>query len=73
MIVMLVALSMLLYSPFNQLFHPGYNQIGIWTGDRTPLSSYFTHWGLLCSLSFLVCLGNLSVAGGYAALCAEKA
>jgi YYY domain-containing protein len=47
MIVMLVALSMLLYSPFNQLFHPGYNQIGIWTGDRTPLSSYFTHWGLL--------------------------
>ncbi|MEL7645924.1 MAG: DUF2298 domain-containing protein [Anaerolineaceae bacterium] len=47
MIALLAALSMLLYTPFNQLFHPGYNQIGLWTGDRTPLSSYFTHWGLL--------------------------
>lgn len=47
MIIALTALSMLLYSPFNRLFHPGYNQIGLWTGDRTPLSSYFTHWGLL--------------------------
>jgi uncharacterized membrane protein len=47
MIAALTGLSMLLYSPFNRLFHPGYNQIGLWTGDRTPLSSYFTHWGLL--------------------------
>ena len=47
MIAALTGLSMLLYLPFNRLFHPGYNQIGIWTGDRTPLGSYFTHWGLL--------------------------
>jgi YYY domain-containing protein len=47
MIALLTVLSMLLYAPFNRLFHPGYSQIGFWTGDRTPLSSYFTHWGLL--------------------------
>ncbi|MFZ3070457.1 MAG: DUF2298 domain-containing protein [Anaerolineaceae bacterium] len=50
LIALLFALSSLMYRPFTTLFHPGYSQIGIWTGDRTPLSSYFTHWGLLIFL-----------------------
>ncbi len=46
----LIVLSTLLYKPFNANFHPGYSQIGLWTGDKTPLVSYFTHWGLLLFL-----------------------
>lgn len=52
MIALLYGLSSIMYRPFTSMFHPGYNQIGFWTGDRTPLSSYFTHWGLLI---FLIC------------------
>ena len=47
LMLVLVVLSSVLYTPFNQNFHPGYSQIGLWSGDRTPLNSYFTHWGLL--------------------------
>jgi YYY domain-containing protein len=47
LMLVLVVLSSVLYTPFNRNFHPGYSQLGFWTGDRTPLSSYFTHWGLL--------------------------
>ncbi len=46
----LFVLSKLLYLAFNRWFYPGYGQIGIWDGDRTPLNSYFTHWGLLLFL-----------------------
>ena len=42
----LVLLSFLLYSPFADWFRQGYTSIEIWEGDRTPLSSYLTHWGL---------------------------
>jgi YYY domain-containing protein len=41
-----VLLTMLLYQPFTQWFGQGYTKIELWEGDRTPLSSYFTHWGL---------------------------
>ncbi len=49
-VVGLYFISSLLYRPFNRWFYPGYGQIGMWDGDRTPLSSYFTHWGLILFL-----------------------
>lgn len=49
-VVALYLISSLLYKPFNRWFYPGYGQIGIWDGDKTPLASYFTHWGLLLFL-----------------------
>ncbi len=49
-VVVLYLIASLLYQPFNRWFYPGYGQIGIWDGDRTPLVSYFTHWGLLLFL-----------------------
>jgi YYY domain-containing protein len=42
----LVLLAFLLYQPFSYWFRQGYTEIEVWRGDRTPLSSYFTHWGL---------------------------
>jgi YYY domain-containing protein len=42
----LVLLSFLLYQPFAYWFGQGYTRVDIWEGDRTPLDSYFTHWGL---------------------------
>ncbi len=45
-VLVLVLLSILLYSPFSYWFRQGYKTIEIWEGDRTPLTSYFTHWGL---------------------------
>ena len=49
-VVVLYLISSVLYRPFNRWFYPGYGQIGLWDGDRTPLASYFTHWGLLLFL-----------------------
>lgn len=46
-LLLLALLSRLLYLPFNQNFYPGFSQIGLWSGDRTPLASYLTHWGLI--------------------------
>ncbi len=45
-IMLLVGLTVLLYQPFNAYFKPGYSEIGYWTGAKTPLGSYFTHWAL---------------------------
>jgi len=49
---LLVLLSQLFYQPFNTWY---YQKFGVeyWKGDRTPVGSYFTHWGL-----FLVTLGS---------------
>ena len=49
-VVVLYLIASLLYQPFNRWFYPGYGQIGLWDGDKTPLVSYFTHWGLLLFL-----------------------
>lgn len=49
-VLILYFLSSLLYKPFNRWFYPGFGQIGMWDGDRTPLASYFTHWALLLFL-----------------------
>ena len=45
-VLCLVLLAFLLYQPFTYWFRQGYTEIEIWRGNRTPLSSYFTHWGL---------------------------
>jgi YYY domain-containing protein len=45
-VMALVSLSVLLYQPFSYWFRQGYTNIEIWKGDRTPLNSYLTHWGL---------------------------
>ena len=49
-VVILYFISSLLYRPFTRWFYPGYGQIGLWDGDKTPLVSYITHWGLLLFL-----------------------
>ena len=46
----LYLIASLLYQPFNRWFYPGYGKVGIWDGNKTPLASYFTHWGLLIFL-----------------------
>ncbi len=45
-ILVFALLSILLYQPFSSWFRQGYTSVKVWEGDRTPLSSYFTHWGL---------------------------
>jgi YYY domain-containing protein len=45
-VLVLVILAILFYQPFAYWYGQGYNQIEIWRGDRTPLKSYLTHWGL---------------------------
>jgi YYY domain-containing protein len=42
----LASLSTFLYQPFAYWFGQGYTRVDIWEGSRTPLDSYFTHWGL---------------------------
>ncbi len=45
-VIVLVGLSVILYQPFAYWFGQGYTQVAVWEGSRTPLQSYFTHWGL---------------------------
>lgn len=45
-VLLLVLTATLLYQPFTYWFGQGYTQVEIWEGSRTPLDSYFTHWGL---------------------------
>ncbi len=41
-----VAATYLFYYPFTYWFGQAYSAVNIWEGDRTPISSYLTHWGL---------------------------
>jgi YYY domain-containing protein len=45
-VVGLYLLGSLMYSPFDYWYSQSYNKIDPWTASHTPLSSYFTHWGL---------------------------
>ncbi|RPH55228.1 MAG: hypothetical protein EHM81_15025, partial [Chloroflexi bacterium] len=45
-VVGLYLLGSLMYSPFDRWYGQAYNSVDPWTASRTPLSSYFTHWGL---------------------------
>jgi YYY domain-containing protein len=50
--VTLTGLSLLLYQPFSHWFSQAYNSVEPWTGSRSNLSSYLTHWGVF--LFFIV-------------------
>jgi YYY domain-containing protein len=45
-VVGLYLLGSLMYSPFDHWYSQAYNSVEPWIASRTPLSSYFTHWGL---------------------------
>ena len=49
-VLALAAVAILLYQPFAYWFGQGYTSVALWTGDRTPLNSYLTHWGLFLFL-----------------------
>jgi len=42
----LYILGALMYAPFDHWYSQAYNQTDWWVWTRTPLSSYFTQWGL---------------------------
>ncbi len=42
----LTLLSFWLYQPYRDWYAQSYSQIDIWSGSRTPIWSYLTHWGL---------------------------
>ncbi len=48
----LFALARLFYQPYFHWFGSGYGEIDPWQGGHTPLSSYFTHWGVFLFLIF---------------------
>ncbi len=48
----LVLLAFLFYQPYFQWWGSGYNSVARWMGGHTPLSSYFTHWGVFLFILF---------------------
>lgn len=44
--LLLAALAVLFYSPFDAWFAQGYNALEVWKGAKTNIPSYLTHWGL---------------------------
>jgi len=50
--VVLTALSFWLYAPYRAAYNQAYSKFDPWTASHTPLSSYFTHWGLFLFLIF---------------------
>jgi uncharacterized membrane protein len=47
---LLVVLAFLFFQPYAQWYALGYTKIDLWKGTHTPLSAYFTHWGLFLLL-----------------------
>jgi len=45
-VAVLYLLGSLMYSPFDFWYGQSYNKVDPWIASHTPLSSYFTHWGL---------------------------
>jgi YYY domain-containing protein len=45
-VILFVTFSILLFQPYRHWYGQAYNQVEIWTGTRTPISDYITHWGL---------------------------
>ncbi|MBC8333958.1 MAG: glycosyltransferase family 39 protein [Anaerolineales bacterium] len=42
----LAIFATIFYQPYIASFGQAYGETRLWTGSHTPLSSYFTHWGL---------------------------
>jgi YYY domain-containing protein len=53
-LIVLVGASLLFYQPFTHWFllDPTYTKVSLWTGGRSDVSSYLTHWGVF--LFFIV-------------------
>lgn len=45
-VILLAGFTFLLYQPYAQWYVQGYTEVELWQGNRTPIWSYFTHWGL---------------------------
>jgi YYY domain-containing protein len=45
-VMLLVALSVLLFQPFAIWYVQGYTAFDLWKGPHTPFWSYLTHWGV---------------------------
>jgi len=45
-VVLIIGLSLVLFQPYADWYGLGYGKIDLWKGTHTPLSAYFTHWGL---------------------------
>lgn len=45
-LVLFVLLAFLFFKPYADWYGQGYNSIKPWFGSNTPLTDYFTHWGL---------------------------
>ena len=43
---LLVGFALVLYQPFAQWYGLAYSEISQWTNEKTPIWSYWTHWGL---------------------------
>jgi YYY domain-containing protein len=41
----LILLTLFLYQPYAQWYGQGYSELKLWTGTRTPMVDYLTHWG----------------------------
>jgi uncharacterized membrane protein len=48
----LILFAFLFYQPYFQSWGSGYNSVARWNGGHTPLSSYFTHWGVFLFILF---------------------
>ncbi|HEY3309997.1 MAG TPA: DUF2298 domain-containing protein [Anaerolineales bacterium] len=44
--VSLVGFALLFYQPFAHWYGLAYTQVSRWTNEKTPIWSYWTHWGL---------------------------
>ncbi|MGD2157960.1 MAG: DUF2298 domain-containing protein, partial [Anaerolineales bacterium] len=45
-VILFVAFSIFQFQPYRHWYGQAYNQVEIWTGTRTPISDYITHWGV---------------------------
>ncbi|MBI1856239.1 MAG: hypothetical protein HYR93_10310, partial [Chloroflexi bacterium] len=45
-IVLLTALSFVLYEPYRASYFQSYSALDSWTASQTPIWSYLTHWGV---------------------------
>lgn len=43
---LLAGFAVLLYQPFSQWYGLAYSQVSMWTNEKTPITSYWVHWGL---------------------------
>ena len=45
-LALFIGLSLTLFGPYSSNYVQGYTKLSPWTGEITPLGSYFVHWGV---------------------------